>query len=319
LAASRCRTRSRNASESSSGTHTAVRSPERIAALDQIYNSRAAGLPLYFGFRFNLVAGNTREAYQAGLRWGDPVLAINGRPFTGYVVLIEELRRSHAGDTLSVTFIPRPSPPDITKAVNPQDIKLPLPPGSPAGSASPHCRDPSPGAAEAAHRKRLNREIEIAREVQERMFAQSLPVVPGVDFAGRCRPALGVGGDYYDFFELKESTGGSHPLGLAIGDVSGKGISAALLMASLRASLRGMTRTSGDDLAAVLRDINQLVYEASANNRYATFFYAQFDPQKRLLSYVNAGHNAPVLLRRSAPDYQVLRLEACRSRRWPPA
>jgi sigma-B regulation protein RsbU (phosphoserine phosphatase) len=166
-------------------------------------------------------------------------------------------------------------------------------------------------AAEAAHRERLNREIEIAREVQERMFPQSLPVVPGVDFAGRCRPALGVGGDYYDFFDLKERTGGSHPLGLAIGDVSGKGISAALLMASLRASLRGMTRTSGDDLAAVLRDINQLVYEASANNRYATFFYAQFDPQQRLLSYVNAGHNAPVLLRRSASNHQVLRLEAC--------
>jgi hypothetical protein len=96
-----------------------------IAALDQIYNSRAAGLPLYFGFRLNLVSGNTREAYQAGVRRGDPVLAINGRPFTGYVVLIEELRRSHAGDTLGVTFIPRPSPPGIPKAVNPQDINYP--------------------------------------------------------------------------------------------------------------------------------------------------------------------------------------------------
>jgi phosphoserine phosphatase RsbU/P len=167
-------------------------------------------------------------------------------------------------------------------------------------------------ASEAAQRERLNREIEIAREVQERMFPQRLPVVPGVDFAGCCRPALGVGGDYYDFFELKERPDRSRSLGLAIGDVSGKGISAALLMASLRASLRGMTRTSGDDVAAVMHDINQLVYEASASNRYATFFYAQYDPQQRLLSYVNAGHNAPVLLRGSAAaSEEILRLEAC--------
>jgi phosphoserine phosphatase RsbU/P len=166
-------------------------------------------------------------------------------------------------------------------------------------------------ASEAAHRERLNREIEIAREVQERMFPQSLPVVEGVDFAGCCRAALGVGGDYYDFFELKERPCGSRPIGLAIGDVSGKGISAALLMASLRASLRGMTRTSGDNLAAVMSDINQLVYEASASNRYATFFYAQYDPRQHVLSYVNAGHNPPVLLRGGAsPDSELLRLEA---------
>jgi len=167
-------------------------------------------------------------------------------------------------------------------------------------------------ASEAGQRERLNREIEIAREVQERMFPQSLPIVPGVDFAGCCRPAQGVGGDYYDFFELKERPGRARSLGLAIGDVSGKGISAALLMASLRASLRGMTRTSGDDLAAVMQDINQLVYEASASNRYATFFYAQYDPQQRLLSYVNAGHNAPVLLRRSpVSSEEALRLGGC--------
>jgi sigma-B regulation protein RsbU (phosphoserine phosphatase) len=167
-------------------------------------------------------------------------------------------------------------------------------------------------ASEAAQRERLNREIEIAREVQERMFPQSRPLVPGVDFAGYCRPAQGVGGDYYDFFELKERPGRMRSIGLAIGDVSGKGISASLLMASLRASLRGVTRTSGDDLAAVLKDINQLVYEASTSNRYATFFYAQYDPQERLLSYVNAGHNAPVVLRRNgASGNEILRLEAC--------
>lgn len=86
-------------------------------------------------------------------------------------------------------------------------------------------------AAEVAKRERLNREIEIAREVQERLFPQRLPVIAGIDFYGACRPALGVGGDYYDFLELP---GGD--LGVAIGDVSGKGIAAALLMASLQAS-----------------------------------------------------------------------------------
>jgi sigma-B regulation protein RsbU (phosphoserine phosphatase) len=168
-------------------------------------------------------------------------------------------------------------------------------------------------AAEAAHRERINREMEIAREVQERMFPQTLPAVPGLDYAGHCRPALGVGGDYYDFFELPPAPDDSHPLGIAIGDVSGKGISAALLMASLRASLRGMTRSSYQDLAAMMREINLLVFEASAINRYATFFYAQYNPRTRRLSYVNAGHNAPVVIRPNgvaeAAGYQVLRLE----------
>jgi len=168
-------------------------------------------------------------------------------------------------------------------------------------------------AAEAAHRERNNREMEIAREVQERMFPQTLPAVPGLDYCGHCRPALGVGGDYYDFFELPSTPDGSRPLGIAIGDVSGKGVSAALLMASLRASLRGMTRTSSNDLAGMMREINLLVFEASAINRYATFFYAQYNPRTRQLTYVNAGHNAPVIIRPTSssdgPRYEVLRLE----------
>ena len=99
-------------------------------------------------------------------------------------------------------------------------------------------------------------------------------------------------------------------LGIAIGDISGKGISAALLMASLRASLRGLTRNSSGDLAAMLREVNALVYEASSSNRYATFFFAQLDPASRRLTYVNAGHNAPALLRPGAKGVEVVRLEA---------
>ena len=152
-------------------------------------------------------------------------------------------------------------------------------------------------AAEAVVRERANREMEIAREVQRRLFPQTSPSVRGVEIAGHCRPALGIGGDYYDFIALDRASDGtaqaSSRLGIAIGDVSGKGISAALLMASLRASLRGQTLT-GFDLAHLVRNVNLLLYDSSDSNRYATFFFAQYDPATRQLTYVNAGHNAPL-------------------------
>jgi sigma-B regulation protein RsbU (phosphoserine phosphatase) len=158
-------------------------------------------------------------------------------------------------------------------------------------------------ANEAAHRERINREIEIAREVQQRLFPQKLPQIPGLDFAGVCRAALGVGGDYYDLIQLENGK-----LGLAIGDVSGKGISAALLMSGLRASLRGVTMDGSGNLAKMMQRINGLVYESSASNRYATFFFATLDPATREVHYVNAGHNAPMLVRSGSG--QVIRLEA---------
>lgn len=143
---------------------------------------------------------------------------------------------------------------------------------------------------EVAHRERLNREVEIAREVQERLFPQKLPVIAGLDYAGYCRPALGVGGDYYDFLALPHGH-----LGVAVGDVSGKGIAAALMMASLQASLRGEATRAPENLATAVANVNRLVYEASSDNRYATFFYGQYDPQNRQFDYVNAGHNPPML------------------------
>jgi phosphoserine phosphatase RsbU/P len=160
-------------------------------------------------------------------------------------------------------------------------------------------------ANEATQRERIHREIEVAREVQERLFPQEFPVIDGVSLAGHCRPQQGVGGDYYDSFLLDDGR-----MGLAIGDVSGKGISAALLMASLRASLRGMTIDAPHDLAAMMEKVNRLVYEASATNRYATFFFATYNMQTRELIYVNAGHNAPFLIRRHGDNFHVERLEA---------
>jgi sigma-B regulation protein RsbU (phosphoserine phosphatase) len=159
-------------------------------------------------------------------------------------------------------------------------------------------------ATQAAQRERLNREVEIAREVQERLFPQKLPIVAGLDYAGHCRPALGVGGDYYDFLALPHGC-----LGVAIGDVSGKGIAAALMMASLQASLRGEATRAPENLAVAIANINRLVYEASSESRYATFFYGQYNPTTRKFDYVNAGHNPPMLFRRCQGQWTVTRLD----------
>jgi len=147
-------------------------------------------------------------------------------------------------------------------------------------------------ASETAQREMLHREIEIAREVQQRLFPQNQPDIPTLEYAGYCRPARGVGGDYYDFLALA-----SGRLGLAIADVSGKGIPAALLMASLQASTRGQSQSDSSKVADLTANVNRLVCEASPENRYATFFYARFDPATGKLIYTNGGHNPPILLR----------------------
>ncbi len=188
-------------------------------------------------------------------------------------------------------------------------------------------------AEEAVSRARLEREFEIAREVQERLFPQTFPIVAGVEMAAHCRPAQAVGGDYYDFIDVGDGspTGtGLAPeanissasgtgtvscdrLGIAIGDISGKGMSAGLLMASLHASLRGQVLSgSGDlgttNLGAKMANVNRLLYGASEANRYATFFYAELDCASRTLHYVNAGHNPPAVLRKEDGAWRVLRL-----------
>ncbi|HVH71180.1 MAG TPA: GAF domain-containing SpoIIE family protein phosphatase, partial [Candidatus Dormibacteraeota bacterium] len=158
---------------------------------------------------------------------------------------------------------------------------------------------------EVAQRERLNREIEIAREVQEHLFPTTMPTIAGLDYRGRCRPALIVGGDYFDFLALPDGK-----LGIAIGDVSGKGISAALVMASLQASLRSQVRLGQRDLAELVACINGLIYEASSAERYATFFYSEYEPATRTLSYVNAGHNPPIVFRHTSGRPVFERLES---------
>jgi serine phosphatase RsbU (regulator of sigma subunit) len=148
------------------------------------------------------------------------------------------------------------------------------------------------------------RELEIARAVQERLFPQDYPDVSGLDYAGACRPALEVGGDYYDFICFSNTE-----FGIAIGDVSGKGVSASLLMATLRAYLRGLTALGTSDLPTVMSNLNRFVFESSATNRYASFFYAQYDASTNVLEYVNGGHPPPLLFSLVDGHSRVRRLE----------
>jgi sigma-B regulation protein RsbU (phosphoserine phosphatase) len=153
------------------------------------------------------------------------------------------------------------------------------------------------GALERERRaaeERLEREVRIAQDVQARLFPQKVPKSASLECHGVCRPARGVAGDYYDFLELDRSH-----LGVAVGDVAGKGISAALLMASLQGALRSHASLSDEGPAQAARDINSQIHALTDSNRFATLFWAVFEEAGCALTYVNAGHNPPMLLRRS--------------------
>ncbi len=143
---------------------------------------------------------------------------------------------------------------------------------------------------QVAEQEKLKRELEIAQEVQAQLFPQILPVLPGLDYAGLCRAARGVGGDYFDFLLLEPGK-----LGLALGDISGKGIAAALLMAGLQAALRSYAPIRGGQLGLLAADLNRLMCASVDGSKYATFFYCLYEDHSRQLTYVNAGHNPPLL------------------------
>jgi sigma-B regulation protein RsbU (phosphoserine phosphatase) len=144
--------------------------------------------------------------------------------------------------------------------------------------------------AEAA--KLFLQELEIARDVQQHLLPQDLPAIPGLDFAGYCRSAKFVGGDYYDFLPMRD--GG---LFFTLGDVSGKGIAAAVLMASIQASLRSQVVRPPDSLADLMGDFNKAVYSFSTSDKYSTLFCGMLNIASGKLTYVNAGQVRPMLLR----------------------
>ena len=147
--------------------------------------------------------------------------------------------------------------------------------------------------AERLEKERLSeREMEIARQVQARLFPQHQPPLNTLDYVGRCIPTRAVGGDYYDFLKL-----GPGRLGLAVADISGKGISAALLMANLQANLRSQHASAVPDLLGLLQTVNRLFHESTEMHHYATFFFGDYDDAARRLRYANCGHNPPIILR----------------------
>jgi len=140
--------------------------------------------------------------------------------------------------------------------------------------------------------ERLRRELLLATEVQKRLFPEAWPQTTSIQLAGMCMPARGVGGDYYDFLDL-----GNRQVGVALADVAGKGIAAALIMSVVQASLRSLTDMRNGSLADLASRMNRLLHRSTGSNSYATFFYAQIDEGNHELRYVNAGHNPPMLLR----------------------
>ncbi|HEX3685517.1 MAG TPA: SpoIIE family protein phosphatase [Bryobacteraceae bacterium] len=141
--------------------------------------------------------------------------------------------------------------------------------------------------------RRIAHEMEIARQVQARLFPQKFPPCRTLEYAGICVQARQVGGDYYDFLSL-----GPKRLGLVLGDVAGKGMAAALLMANLQAHLRSQCASAWVHSEKLLRSVNQLFYENTAASAYATLFFAEYDDETQLLRYVNCGHLSGLLLRR---------------------
>ena len=156
---------------------------------------------------------------------------------------------------------------------------------------------------EQKQRQRLENEISIAREVQNQLFPKRLPSVPGVIVEAICKAARSVSGDYYDFIQLTPTH-----IAVAIADISGKGISAALLMASLQAALRSQLLMVGSETlgtAELVSRLNKHLVRNTGDDRFATFFIAVYDSATRTMRYTNAGHLPSFLLSQN----KVVRLD----------
>ena len=157
----------------------------------------------------------------------------------------------------------------------------------------------------------VDREISIGAEIQSQLLPDYCPVIFGVDLAAHCRPALQLGGDYYDFMSLKTNVSEKRRekgrWALVIGDVMGKGIPAGLLMTMLRGMLRAEVLT-GLPPDRILHDLNQLaIYDLDQSHRFVTLFYSDYDPRTQKLRYANAAHNPPLLWKSS--EKRVIKLD----------
>ena len=143
---------------------------------------------------------------------------------------------------------------------------------------------------EQMERERLEREQQVASEIQQRFLPAAAPVVNGYELQGISFPCYEIGGDYYDFIQREDGK-----LVVALGDVSGKGTAAALLMSSLHAAVHAHTEIH-DSLAKTIGAVNRYLVESIPANRFVTLFYAELDPKNGALSFLNAGHNPPLIV-----------------------
>jgi len=158
----------------------------------------------------------------------------------------------------------------------------------------------------------IDREISSGAEIQSRLLPDFCPKIYGIDLAAHCRPALQLGGDYFDFMSIKPNVGEQRRQrgrwALVIGDVMGKGIPAGLLMTMLRGMLRAEVLT-GLPPDRILHDLNQLaIYDLDQSHRFVTLFYSDYDPRTKKLRFANAAHNPPLLWRSSTK--KIIKLDA---------
>ena len=156
-------------------------------------------------------------------------------------------------------------------------------------------------------KERLDRELELGAEIQEKLLPRQCPVIEGVDLAARCQTAQKVGGDYYDFIpttydQLRSPTtrlSSAQPWSIAIGDVMGKGVPAGLIMTMLRGMLRAEVLNDHSP-GQILQNLNCVMHnDLESSNRFVTLFYAEYDPRTQVFSYGNAAHNPPLLWQES--------------------
>ncbi len=143
-------------------------------------------------------------------------------------------------------------------------------------------------------------DLKTAGAVQRRLYPSQNQLLSHFEYSGVCKPARSVGGDYFDFILLHQER-----LAVALGDVSGKGVQAALLMASLQGRVQSLAAGAGEDLGGLVASLNRRVWESTSQEKYATFFYSVFDDQARTVTYVNAGHQPPMLFRGARPPLRL--------------
>jgi serine phosphatase RsbU (regulator of sigma subunit) len=154
---------------------------------------------------------------------------------------------------------------------------------------------------ERLEKRRMEEELKVASEIQMRLQPVSPPKIDGWDMTGVSFPCREIGGDYYDFIQRSKD----NRLVVAVGDVSGKGTGAALLMSSLHAAVRAQSQTPSS-ISEVMSEINRYIYENSPPNKYLTLFYGELTPDTGALRYSNGGHNTPMLVR---PSGEIVKLD----------